>query len=339
MMRGTVLRYMSKTSLVAVIFFLALTLVLGMNQASAVAATPLPPLPNLFYGTLQVNGQAVPAGKVVVAKIHGVECGTITVLYPGKYGSDDQGNFGAGIQRLVVSGHTGDTGATIEFYLGTIKADQTAAFQSGGPDPVKLGLTTPPAAPVANAGADQTVKDSDGNGQETVTLDGSASYDPDLNITAWQWSEGTSVLGSGKTLAYDFAVGSHTVTLKVTDSSGLPASDGTAITVNSSQSTEPPPTPDPTPTPNPPAPTPNPPAPTPNPSAILAPTTTQDESPAVTPAPGQPATPESPAAPAGEEQHHGGLNWWLIGGISAAALFLIVLLFVMRKPNRAVSGR
>ena len=267
-----------------------------------------------------------------MAQIKGEERGRITVLYPGKYGSDAQGNFGPGILKLNVDGQIGDSGATIKFYLGNIQADQTATFQSGGPDPVQLGLTVPPAAPVVNAGSDQTVKDTDGNGQETVTLNGSASYDPDLNITAWEWSEGTTVLGSGKTLGHDFAVGSHTVTLKVTDSSGLTASDDTVITVSSSQSTEPPPTPDPTPTPNPPA-------PTPNPSAILAPTTTQDESPAVTPAPGQPATPESPAAPAGEEQHHGGLNWWLIGGISAAALFLIVLLFVMRKPNRAVSGR
>ena len=337
-MRGTILRYMSKASLVAVIFFLALTLVLGMNQASAVAATPLPPMPNPFYGTLQVSGQAVPAGKVVVAKIHGVECGSFEVLYAGKYGSDDQGNFGPGIQRLVVSGHAGDIGATIEFYLGTIKANQTATYKSGGPDPVKLDLTVPPAPPVANAGADQTVKDTDGNGQEAVNLDGSASYDPDLNnITAWEWSEGTTALGSGKTLGHDFAVGSHTVTLKVTDSSGLTASDTTVVTVASSQSTEPPPTPEPTPTP-----TPNPPAPPADTQplpAILAPTTTQDESPAVTPATEQPATPESPAAPAEEEQHNGGLNWWLIGGISAGAVFLIVLLFVMRKPTRTVSGR
>ncbi|MFQ5630229.1 MAG: S8 family serine peptidase, partial [bacterium] len=39
-----------------------------------------------------------------------------------------------------------------------------------------------PQAPIANAGADQTVTDNDGNGIESVTLDGSASFDPDGTI-------------------------------------------------------------------------------------------------------------------------------------------------------------
>ena len=51
-------------------------------------------------------------------------------------------------------------------------------------------------SPVANAGADQTVKSND-----TVTLDGSESYDPDYGIPLYSWSqtEGTSVALSDAT--------------------------------------------------------------------------------------------------------------------------------------------
>lgn len=57
--------------------------------------------------------------------------------------------------------------------------------------------------PVAVAGPDQTVTDSDGNGVETVTLDGSASTDSDGLIVSYEWSEnGTPlapVAGGGTT--------------------------------------------------------------------------------------------------------------------------------------------
>ncbi|MFW6154549.1 MAG: right-handed parallel beta-helix repeat-containing protein, partial [Planctomycetota bacterium] len=42
--------------------------------------------------------------------------------------------------------------------------------------------------PVADAGDDQTVTDSDENGSEDVTLDGSGSYDPDGTIDSYVWT-------------------------------------------------------------------------------------------------------------------------------------------------------
>jgi hypothetical protein len=86
-------------------------------------------------------------------------------------------------------------------------------------------------APTANAGADQTVSDADGDGKESVDLDGSASSDSDGSIASYEWKEGDSVLGTSAQITYDFPVGTHTVTLTVTDDGGSTAADEIVITV------------------------------------------------------------------------------------------------------------
>src|SRR5205823_5517233 len=83
---------------------------------------------------------------------------------------------------------------------------------------LSYGLTN--LRPVANAGADQTVTDNDGDGAESVTLDGSASFDPDGSILFYQWREGSSDIGFGATPAVRLSVGVHTLTLEVTDNYG-----------------------------------------------------------------------------------------------------------------------
>jgi uncharacterized repeat protein (TIGR01451 family) len=88
------------------------------------------------------------------------------------------------------------------------------------------GCNTPP---VANAGADQTVECA--GGLTPVTLDGTASTDPDGDTPlTYEWREGVTVLGTGATLNTSFAFGSHTITLKVTDPSGDFSED--TVTVN-----------------------------------------------------------------------------------------------------------
>ncbi len=86
-------------------------------------------------------------------------------------------------------------------------------------------------APVADAGEDQTVVDSDGDGYETVMLDGSGSYDPSGNIVSYYWFWGGAVIGSGEKISFRFSVGTHTVTLGVTDNSGNTSYDAVQITV------------------------------------------------------------------------------------------------------------
>jgi hypothetical protein len=86
-------------------------------------------------------------------------------------------------------------------------------------------------APVADAGADQTVCDADGNGVEAVTLDDAGSYDPDGSIDTYVWKEGETSLGSSASITCDFSVGTHTVTLTVTDDGEASSSDDVIVTV------------------------------------------------------------------------------------------------------------
>jgi hypothetical protein len=85
--------------------------------------------------------------------------------------------------------------------------------------------------PVANAGLDQTVTDSDNSGAEMVTLDGSASSDPDGTIATWAWFEGPTQIATGATPSVSLAVGIHTIRLDVTDNDGATDADQVIVTV------------------------------------------------------------------------------------------------------------
>jgi len=87
--------------------------------------------------------------------------------------------------------------------------------------------------PVADAGSNQIVTDTDENGSESVALNGSASYDPDGSITSYVWKEGTTQLATGVSPNVIFNVGSHTVTLTVTDNESATDTDTVVITVTS----------------------------------------------------------------------------------------------------------
>ncbi|HOI54868.1 MAG TPA: PKD domain-containing protein, partial [Phycisphaerae bacterium] len=85
--------------------------------------------------------------------------------------------------------------------------------------------------PVADAGVDQEVADSDDDGYEAVALDGSGSTDSDGDIVsyAWTWSGGQA---TGVTPEVQLAVGTHTITLTVTDDDDATAQDTVVVTVH-----------------------------------------------------------------------------------------------------------
>ena len=65
-------------------------------------------------------------------------------------------------------------------------------------------------------------------------LNGGGS-DTDGTVVNYQWKEGATVLGSISSLTHSFAVGTHTVTLTVTDNGGATASDIAVVTVAANQ--------------------------------------------------------------------------------------------------------
>ena len=101
--------------------------------------------------------------------------------------------------------------------LDKIYITNTEDTPSGEGSPATNCGVTPNNPPVADAGSNQTVTDSDNNGSESVTLDGSGSSDSDGTITSYVWSEGGSQIATGQTPTVSLAVGTHNITLTVTD--------------------------------------------------------------------------------------------------------------------------
>lgn len=63
---------------------------------------------------------------------------------------------------------------------------------------------------------------------QTVTFNGSASYDPDGTVVSWAWNFGDSGIGSGMVVTHSYSSdGNFTVTLNVTDNDGQ--SDSTTM--------------------------------------------------------------------------------------------------------------
>ncbi|MBZ0267003.1 PKD domain-containing protein, partial [bacterium] len=87
------------------------------------------------------------------------------------------------------------------------------------------------ALPVANAGEDRSVIDTDQSGNEAVALDGSASMDPDGTIATHIWSLEGRFLAAGPSPTITLPPGVHMVTLAVTDNRGGAATDDVLVTV------------------------------------------------------------------------------------------------------------
>lgn len=99
-------------------------------------------------------------------------------------------------------------------------------------DTVRMTVTTPNRAPVADAGPDQSVTVTAG-GQATVTLDSSGSYDPDGDSLLYTWTVGTQTYQTSVTNpTIQLPVGQHTLELVVHDGMLYSAPDTVLITVS-----------------------------------------------------------------------------------------------------------
>ena len=129
---------------------------------------------------------------------------------------------------------------TYVFGVGTTEVTLTVTDDDGATATDTVSITVSPFVadnqpPMADAGADQTVEDTDGNGIETITLDGSASTDSDGIIVSYAWNATGVTIPDGATPSADFPVGTTEVTLTVTDDDGATAADTVMVTVTEPQ--------------------------------------------------------------------------------------------------------
>ncbi len=162
---------------------------------------------------------------------------------------------GSGSDTVALSGATStDSDGTIVNYrwseglqvLATGPSSSVNLNLAGGPHTITLLVTDNAGAthsdnvivtvnqhPIADAGADVDIEDTDNSGGESVTLNATASTDADGTIATYQWMLDATVLASGSspTAIVSLPVGVHTVTLTVTDNLGSPNTDTVNITV------------------------------------------------------------------------------------------------------------
>jgi hypothetical protein len=137
---------------------------------------------------------------------------------------------------LVGIGNHGDSGVynmpfngvidELQIYSRALTAEEALALFRAGEAGVCRNQP-----PVANAGADQTVECTSAAGCN-VTLDGSASSDPENDPLTYEWKEGENVVGTAAIVNLSaVSLGPHAYTLTVSDDKGGTATDDVAITV------------------------------------------------------------------------------------------------------------
>src|SRR5512139_468396 len=114
---------------------LALCLI-ACNVMPAYAIEPPPEMPHQFYGTASFDGDLVEEGTPVEAFVSDVKRAETMVDGEGKYGYDP-------IFRV-----SGTAGETVTFYVGGVKADEAATWESGKVQAVNLTIHEEPAPPV-----------------------------------------------------------------------------------------------------------------------------------------------------------------------------------------------
>lgn len=84
---------------------------------------------------------------------------------------------------------------------------------------------------VADAGPDQKIIDEDGDGKETVQLNGSRSYSSQSQIVSYIWRLNRNEIATGKTATVELDTGRYEIELEVKDATGESASDTVKIEI------------------------------------------------------------------------------------------------------------
>jgi hypothetical protein len=166
------------------------------------------------------------------------------VLRGGSVSVAFQDTFESGIpKRMSLSGLSPGPGFQLELTVtdgNTAPVTALAGFTYGGETDLAFDFASPPVS-VATAGPQGQLECSGASGA-SVALDGRSSADPDStpgtqdDIAAYEWYEhygeaGQALLGTGVTLNVRLSLGTHAITLKVTDRSGASDTDVVTVTV------------------------------------------------------------------------------------------------------------
>lgn len=133
----------------------------------------------------------------------------------------------------LASGPSPTSSVTLAVGVHTIQLMVTDNGNATATDTVVVTVhPRPNQPPIADAGPDRSAVDVDGDGFESIGLDGTESADPDGSIVSWVWS--TPDLGqiaSGEAPMVSLPLGEHTVTLLVTDDNGATDTDTMTVTI------------------------------------------------------------------------------------------------------------
>jgi hypothetical protein len=159
------------------------------------------------------------------------------VTLNGSLSSDSDGTIASYVWRnggtIVLSSATGNV--VLPVGVTTLTLTVTDNEGATGQDSVQITINPPSNnPPSAVAGGPYIATDSDDNGFQSVTLDASGSSDGDGTITNYEWKDGPTVLcnGPSPTCVWNAPVGTHTVTLIVTDDDLATASTTASVTIN-----------------------------------------------------------------------------------------------------------
>jgi hypothetical protein len=159
-------------------------------------------------------------GEQIVATFRGIETDFTLVNLQWNDGEtwNDIGNFGIpnGTATFTVPGEA-VVGTTILIRSDNLYATLTIVDPTPGP-------------PVADAGPDQALPDTQGDG-ESVTLDGANSSAPDGTIASFVWKRNGTQIATGVAPTVDLNSGVHTIVLTVTDNTGAIDTDEVTISI------------------------------------------------------------------------------------------------------------
>lgn len=129
-------------------------------------------------------------------------------------------------------------GRLYSFWVSPTSAGASNGYVLGGgpgftahADTVGVAAYSDNHAPFANAGADQTVRDTDGDGRQAVTLDGGKSLDHDGTVMSYSWLNGGKQIAIGQKFDARLPVGTFVITLVVTDDRQAKGFDNVVVTV------------------------------------------------------------------------------------------------------------